>query len=66
MTKHPTPPDPTQLELFAIETPGTAPAKPRRTRIKAVVRSRLSDWFGRKDLLPDREGRMFDGERDDA
>ena len=68
MAKHPTPADPTQLEMFSPETLGTAPAKPKARRIRSVKRDRLSDWFRPKDLLPDGEGQMLpsDNDGDDA
>ena len=59
MAKQPALPDPNQLEMFPPETLGVAPLKPKRRQIKPVVRTRLSDWFGRKDLLPNDEGRML-------
>jgi hypothetical protein len=68
MAKRPEPPTPEQLEMFPPAELGPAPPKPKRARTKPVLRERLSDWFQRKDLLPNGEGRIiplpFDDEGD--
>jgi hypothetical protein len=68
MAKRPEPPTLEQLEMFSPATLGQAPPKPKRARTKRVPRDRLSDWFQRKDLLPNGEGRIiplpFDDEGD--
>jgi hypothetical protein len=68
MAKRPELPTVEQIEMFPPATLGQAPPKPKRMRIRPVPRDRLSDWFQRKDLLPNGEGRIipltFDDEGD--